>query len=62
MKAELQKLCDLFIANRDIAKEAFKWDNSAVYPLCANIFCARGLKADAEKLRQCKEIIKNQIS
>ncbi len=60
MKADLQKLCDLFIANRDIAKETFRWDNSAVYPLCANIFCARGLKADAEKLRQCKEIIKNQ--
>ncbi len=60
MKAELQTLCDLFIANRDIAKETFKWDYSTVYPLCANIFCARGVKADPEKLRQCKEIIKAQ--
>lgn len=60
MKAELQALCDLFIVNRNIAKEAFKWDYSAVYPLCANIFCARGMTADPEKLQQCKEIIKSQ--
>ena len=60
MKAELQALCDLFIANRDIAKQAFKWDYSAVYPLCANIFCARGQKADVDRLQQCREIIKSQ--
>ena len=60
MKAELQNLCALFIENRDIAKQAFKWDSSAVYPLCANIFCARGMTADTEKLSQSKEIIKSQ--
>ncbi len=60
MKAELQNLCDLFIANRDTAKEAFKWDSDLVYPLCANIFCARGRTADADALRRCKEIVNSQ--
>ncbi len=60
MKAELQALCDLFIANRDAAKAAFKWDSDMVYPLCANIFCARGMTADPEALRRGKEIINSQ--
>ena len=60
MKAELQTLCDLFIANRDIARQAFKWDSDAVHPLCANIFCARGMTMEMDRLEQCKEIIKNQ--
>ena len=60
MKAELQALCDLFITNRDIARQSFKWDSDAVHPLCANIFCARGLTMEMDRLQQCKEIIKNQ--
>ncbi|MBR3741833.1 MAG: DUF4003 domain-containing protein [Clostridia bacterium] len=60
MKAELQALCDLFIANRDIARQAFKWDSDAVHPLCANIFCSRGMTMDIDRLQQCREIINNQ--
>lgn len=60
MKPELQTLCEQFIVNRDIAKQAFKWDNSATYPLCANIFCARGKTADAGELERCKQIVKSQ--
>ena len=60
MKAELQALCELFIANRDIARQAFKWDIDTVHPLCANIFCSRGMKAELDRLLQCKEIINSQ--
>ncbi len=60
MKAELQALCDQFIVNRDTAKAAFKWDSDMVHPLCANIFCAKGITADLEALQRCKEIINSQ--
>lgn len=60
MKAALQTLCDQFIANRQAIKAVFPWDNSALYPVCANIFCARGMEADEDRLRQCKAIVKEQ--
>lgn len=60
MKNELQALCDLFIANRDAVKAAFKWDSHYFYPVCANIFTARGVAVEEERLLRCKEIIKEQ--
>lgn len=47
-----------FIENRDTIKKAIKLENSYIYPVAANIFCAAGVKADAEKLASCKKIIK----
>ena len=60
MKAELLTLCETFIANRDIAKETFKWDSYRTYPICANIFLARNAAADAQALLRCRDIIKEQ--
>ena len=60
MKPELEKLCTEFIANRDAVQKAFRWDNGAVYSLCANIFCACGRTADAERLKACRKIIEAQ--
>ena len=53
MKDSLRKICEDFIANRDVMREAFKWDSSYLYPVCGNIFCARGQMADLERLKQC---------
>ena len=47
-----------FIENRDTVKKAFKLDSSYIYPVAANIFCAAGIKADENRLRECKSIIK----
>ena len=58
MKPELEKLCQEYIANRDTVKEVFRWDNSALHSVCANIFCARGKAADPERLKECRKIIK----
>ncbi|MBQ8953185.1 MAG: DUF4003 family protein [Clostridia bacterium] len=33
---------------------------SQIYPVCANIFCARGLTADRERLEACKALIKEK--
>ena len=59
MKPELEKLCQEYISNRDAVKEAFKWDNSALHTLCANLFCARKTSADTERLKECRKIIKD---
>ena len=60
MKDSLRKICEDFIANRDVMREAFKWDSSYLYPVCGNIFCARGQMADLERLKQCKKVIDSQ--
>lgn len=62
MNPELQKLCNAFIADRDEIKKAFKAEFDAVYPVCANIFLSHGKTADADQLKACKTIIKNNTS
>ena len=47
-----------FIENRDIIKKAIKLESSYIYPVAANVFCAAGVKADADRLSTCKDIIK----
>ena len=58
LKPELEKLCQEYITNRDAVKEAFRWENSALHSVCANLFCARGETADPERLKECRKIIK----
>lgn len=57
MKDSLRQICEDFIANRDVMKEAFKWDSSYLYPVCGNICCTRGQAADLERLKESKKII-----
>lgn len=57
MKPELEQLCAAFIANRDEVQKAFRRDNDALYPVCANLFCACGKQADAEQLQACRKVI-----
>ena len=52
LKPELEKLCQEYITNRDAVKEAFRWENSALHSVCANLFCARGETADPERLKR----------
>ena len=58
MKPELEQLCQEYIANRDAVQKAFRWDNGALFSVCANIFCACGKTADPERLKECRKIIK----
>ena len=59
MKPELEKLCQEYIANRDEVKKAFKWDDDALHAVCANIFCACGQPANADRLKECHQVIKD---
>ena len=57
MKAELEKLCTDYIANRDTVRKAFRWDSKDFYPVCANVLCAYGLSADTDRLKACRKLI-----
>ena len=58
MKPELERLCAAYIANRDEIRKAFRWEDNAVHSVCANVFCACGGKADADRLKACRKVIK----
>ena len=60
MRDSLQARCEQFIENRDIVKKVFRMENSHIYPLCANIFCARGITAEEMRLRECQRILKDK--
>ncbi|MBO6054893.1 MAG: DUF4003 family protein [Oscillospiraceae bacterium] len=60
MTPRLQMQCDAFIQNRDAVKKAFKMEYSAIYPICANIFCARGKNVDPEALSSCRSLLKQK--
>ena len=60
MKAELDKLCTEYIANRDEIQKAFRWEKSAVQAACANIFCACGQTADKDRLLACRNLIRKE--
>lgn len=54
----LKQRCELFVKNRDIIKDNFKWENSMMFPVCASIYTERGLEMNPDKIKLCKEIIK----
>ena len=59
MKPELQMLCEDFISNRDEVKKVFKTQLDTVYPICADIFLSHEKKADEQRIRQCRDYIKD---
>jgi len=60
MREELQKLCEEFIRNRDVAKEAFAWDNSYIIPICAGILLDKNQPVSVEILKSHKQMIKDR--
>ena len=58
MKESMEKRCQAFIENRETLKRVFKMEYSYMYPICANIFCARDIPADEAALRHCRELLK----
>ncbi len=57
MRNSLQELCNQFIVARDVVKDTFKWDSNYIPPVCANLFCAQGITPDADRLRECRDLI-----
>ena len=60
MHDSLQELCAAFIENRETVKRVFKMESNYIYPICANVFCARGVRASEESLKDCKTLLKQK--
>ena len=60
MKPTLKGQCDRFIENRDVVKSCFSMESSYLYPICAAIITDRDMRADPERLKRCKDLLKAQ--
>ena len=58
MRESLQNYCDLFIANRDVVRDTFSMASNYLVPVSANMLTGKGITADAERLKACRKIIK----
>lgn len=62
MNATLQSLCDNYVQNRDILKNADKMVSAYLYPVCAEWFCAQGKTANQEQIAACKALLKKKTN
>lgn len=60
MREALLEQCESFIENRDIVRSVFKMERGFMYPVCAAIITDKGKRADAERLRMCRDLLKAQ--
>lgn len=59
MRRSLKEKCDMFISNKEIAKEGLRWENITLQILCAYLYTKENKQIDIEKIKKCKKIIKN---
>ena len=62
MRITLEQLCNNFISNRDTIKSVLKWENDQIIAASATSFLNRGVLADAAKLEECKNLLKDTTS
>lgn len=60
MRETLSAICKNFIDNRDRIKSAFSWDSTYIHPVCAAVFTDRRQQADVERMKYCRDILKEQ--
>ena len=62
MRANVQKICEDFIRNRDELRKAFKLVDMKMCVSAANILSSAGVVAEAEMLKPLRKIIKDKVS
>lgn len=60
MDPKLQALCEQFILNRDGIKQSEKFCSSFLPPICAHLYIAREETVDADRLKACRNLIKEK--
>ena len=60
MRESLQRVCNQFVENRDAVKKTFKLESSYIYPVCANIFCSKGMVISRERLEEARSILRGK--
>lgn len=61
MHAQLQTLCDQFILNRDAVRASEKMADQMMTAVCAYLFTAKGIPADAAGIAACKNLVKSRL-
>ena len=62
MNEILKSKCDLLIENRNEIKGAFKFEYNVACCIASLLCCGKNRKADVDKIKKCKKIIKNKTS
>lgn len=62
MNEQLTKVCEQFIADRDIIKATFPWDSAYIVPVCAMAFGSRKKAVSADKLKECRKLLEQHTS
>lgn len=62
MNEQLTKLCEQFIADRDIIKATFPWDNTYIIHVCALAFVSRSHAVSADTLKECRKLLEQHTS
>ncbi len=60
MTETLKKRCELFIENYNTIRSGFVWENSYLYPICANVFTEKNKRVDAAWLKECVSVLKQK--
>ena len=58
----LTERCNLLAENRNAVYKEFKWNNSLLAVASAMVFTNAGITADVEKMRTCKQLLKQDKS
>lgn len=61
MKETLKQRCQLFVENKEIMKQNFKWENILMHLLCAEVYTEKGKKIEVESIKACKNMIKENV-
>ncbi len=61
MRRSLMALCDIFMENKAVLKNTFKWHDAELYSACAAIFIDQRKIADKEKLLEMKTLLKSRF-
>ena len=62
MRDSLRNICENFIREREIVREAFKWNNSGyLIPVCAVKLTEPKEPVSLAKLEECKNLLKNSV-
>ena len=58
MRIELQNKCNLFFENKDLIQKTYRWEDSRMTMLAANIATGAGKLLDAGKLKESEKLLK----
>ncbi|MBR3105163.1 MAG: DUF4003 family protein [Lachnospiraceae bacterium] len=60
MKQSLREKCELLAENYTVINKDFKWEFEIMTIVAANTYTNAGMKADPEKMKECREILKKK--